>query len=67
MVEKVIINAKKHLFFFKSLAKTSMLAIASPKSRYGNDKVFMIQLPQPVRAESALELIERGLVQSKPK
>ena len=61
IVEKLMINANKHLIFFQSLAKTSMLALSSPKSNYGKDNVFMIQLPRPEKAEDALEIIEKGL------
>lgn len=64
IVEKILINANKDLFFFESLAKTSMLALSSPKSTYGKDNVFMIQLPQPEKAENALEIIQRGLEQN---
>ncbi|PIW33473.1 MAG: hypothetical protein COW27_00445 [Nitrosopumilales archaeon CG15_BIG_FIL_POST_REV_8_21_14_020_37_12] len=60
-VEKLLINANKHLTFFQHLAKTSMLALSSPKSHYGKDNVFMIQLPRPEKAQDALEIIERGL------
>ena len=41
-----------------------MLALSSPKSHYGKDNVFMIQLPKPEKAENALEIIERGLAQN---
>ena len=64
IVEKILINANKDILFFQSLAKTSMLAISSPKSSYGKDNVFMIQLPKPEKAEDALKIIERGLKQS---
>ena len=47
---------------FQSLAKTSMLALTSPKSNYGKDKVFMIQLPRPEKAHDALEIIKNALV-----
>jgi len=67
IVEKLLINANNDLFFFQSLAKTSMLALSSPKSHYGKDNVFMIQLPRPEKAETALEIIERGLVQNNQK
>jgi hypothetical protein len=63
-VEKILVNANKDILFFESLAKTSMLALSSPKSSYGKDNVFMIQLPKPEKAEDALEIIERGLKQS---
>ena len=61
IVEKLMINANKHLLFFQSLAKTSMLALSSPKSHYGKENVFMIQLPRKEKAEVALEIIEKGL------
>ncbi len=65
IVEKLLIDASKDLFFFESLAKTSLLAISSPKSQYGKDNVFMIQLPKPEKAENALEIIMHGLKQNK--
>ena len=61
MVEKILVNANKDILFFQSLAKTSMIAISSPKSIYGKDNVFMIQLPKPEKAESALEIIQKAL------
>lgn len=61
IVEKILINANKHLIFFQALAKTSMLTLSSPKSHYGKDNVFMIQLPRPEKAEDALGIIEKGL------
>jgi len=61
MVEKILVNANKDILFFQSLAKTSMIAISSPKSIYGKDNVFMIQLPKPEKAESALEIIQNAL------
>ena len=62
IVEKFLVNAKTHLDFFKSLATTSMFALSSPKSNYGKDNVFMIQLPRPEKAQDALEIIENALV-----
>ena len=61
IVEKILINANNDLSFFEALAKTAMLAISSPKSHYGKDNVFMIQLPRPEKAENALEIIKHGL------
>ena len=60
-VEKILVNANKDILFFQSLAKTSMIAISSPKSIYGKDNVFMIQLPKPEKAEAALEIIQKAL------
>ena len=65
--EKILINANKDILFFQSLAKTSMLALSSPKSSYGKDNVFMIQLPKPEKAKDALEIIEQGIKQSENK
>jgi hypothetical protein len=61
--EKILVNANINILFFESLAKTSMLALSSPKSSYGKDNVFMIQLPKPEKAEDALEIIKNGLKQ----
>ena len=62
IVEKFIINAKTDLGFFESLAKTSMIALSSPKSNYGKDNVFMIQLPRPEKVQDALDIIKNALV-----
>ena len=42
--EKILVNANEHLEFFESLAKNTMLAIASVNHP---EKIFMIQLPKP--------------------
>lgn len=60
-VEKFLINANKDLLFFQCLAKTSMLALSSPKAAYGKDNVFMVQLPRPEKAENALDVIVKAL------
>jgi len=60
-VERVLVNANESLDFFELLAKTSILALSSPKSRFGRDNVFVIQLPRPDKAVNALEIIRRGL------
>ena len=65
IVEKFIINAKTDLGFFESLAKTSMLALSSPKSNYGKDNVFMIQLPRPEKAQESMEKNKNALVPKK--
>ena len=62
ITEKFLVNAKTDLAFFESLAKTSMLALSSPKSHYGKDNVFMIQLPRPEKAQDALDMIQDALV-----
>jgi len=62
IVEKFIINAKTDIGFFESLAKTSMIALSSPKSNYGKDNVFLIQLPRPEKAQDALDIIKNALV-----
>jgi hypothetical protein len=62
IVEKFLVNAKTDLKFFESLATTSMLALSSPKSNYGKDNVFMIQLPRPEKAQDALDIIHTALI-----
>ena len=64
IMEKILVNANKDLEFFESLAQTSMLALSSPKSVYGKDNVFMIQLPKPEKAQDALQIIKKGLKQN---
>ena len=62
IAERFLVNARTDLQFFESLAETSMLALSSPKSHYGRDNVFVIQLPRPERARDALDLIRAALV-----
>ena len=62
ITETFLVNAKTNLGFFESLAKTSMFALSSPKSNYGKDNVFMVQLPRPEKAQDALEIIKTALV-----
>jgi hypothetical protein len=38
-----------------------MLALSSPKSQYGKENIFMIQLPRPEKAQNALEIIKNAL------
>ena len=64
IMEKILVNANTDLKFFESLVKTSMIALSSPKSVYGKDNVFMIQLPKPEKAHDALEIIKKGLKQN---
>lgn len=63
--EKILVNANEHLEFFESLAKNTMLAIASVNHP---EKIFMIQLPKPEKTYEALEIIKNGLANdhSKP-
>ena len=56
--EKILVNANEHLEFFESLAKNTMLAIASVNHP---EKIFMIQLPKPEKTYEALEIIKSGL------
>ena len=56
--EKIIVNANENLEFFESLAKNTMLAIASVTHP---EKIFMIQLPKPEKTYEALEIIKNGL------
>ena len=56
--EKILVDASENLEFFESLAKSTMLAIASVNHP---EKIFMIQLPKPERTREALEIIKHGL------
>ena len=56
--EKILVDASKNLEFFESLAKSTMLAIASVNHP---EKIFMIQLPKPEKTHEALEIIKTGL------
>ena len=56
--EKILVNANEHLEFFESLAKNTMLAIASVNHP---EKIFMIQLPKNEKTYEALEIIKNGL------
>ena len=56
--EKILVDASKNLEFFESLAKNTMLAIASVNHP---EKFFMIQLPKPEKTHEALEIIKTGL------
>jgi len=61
IVEKLLLYANDFFEFFEALAKSSMLALSSPHSEYGESNVFMVQLPKPERAANALEIIKKGL------
>ena len=56
--EKILVDASENLEFFESLAKNTMLAIASVNHP---EKIFMIQLPKPEKTHEALEIIKTGL------
>ena len=43
------------------MGQTSILALSSPRSHFGKDNVFMIQLPKPEKIEYALDIIKKGL------
>ena len=62
--EKILVNANEHLEFFESLAKNTMLAIASVNHP---EKIFMIQLPKPEKTYEALEIIKNGLANDQSK
>jgi len=59
--EKILLNGNKSLGFFESMGQTSILALSSPRSHFGKDNVFMIQLPKPEKIEYALDIIKKGL------
>ncbi len=61
IIEKFLFNANESIDFFESLADTSMLSLSSSRSGVGEENVFMIQLPKPEKAVTALEIIKKGL------
>ena len=61
IIEKFLFNANESIDFFESLANTSMLSLSSSRSGVGQENVFMIQLPKPEKAVTALEIIKKGL------
>jgi len=61
VVEKILVNANESLRFFELLAKTSILALSSPKSGLGGTNVLLIQMPRPDRTARTLEIIRSGL------
>ena len=67
IAETFLVNANTDYMFFESLAKTSMIAIASPKSKYGGNNTFMIQLPRPEKAFDALDIIRQALKKGETK
>ena len=62
--EKILINANENFEFFESLAKNTMLAIASVNHP---EKIFMIQLPKPEKTYEAFEIIKNGLEKTSQK
>ncbi|KAG2473989.1 MAG: hypothetical protein NPMRTH4_780017 [Nitrosopumilales archaeon] len=61
IIEKFLLNANESMDFFESLADTSMLSLSSSRPGVGQENVFMIQLPKPEKAVTALEIIKKGL------
>ena len=59
--ERFLLYANESLEFFEALDKTSLLSLSSPRSVYGSNNVFMIQLPKPERTARALEMIKKGM------
>ena len=62
--EKILINANENFEFFESLAKNTMLTIASINHP---EKIFMIQLPKPEKTYEAFEIIKNGLEKTSQK
>ncbi len=63
--EKFLLYANESLKFFECLANTTMLALSPPsQTEVSKDKIFMVQLPKPERARTALDMINKGLSSS---
>ena len=60
--EEFLIYANESIEFFESLAKTTMFALSPPNySEVNQDKIFMVQLPNPEKALEAIDIIKNGL------
>ena len=60
--EEFLIYANESLEFFESLASTTMFALSPPSySEVNQDKIFMVQLPNPDKAIEAMDIIKNGL------
>ena len=63
--EHFIFDARHHVSFFEALAESSLLVLGfehTPSST--DDDIMMIQMPRPEMAQSALDLIRKGLAGS---
>ena len=60
--EEFLVYANESLEFFESLANTTMFALSPPNySEVNQDKIFMVQLPNPDKATEAIDIIKNGL------
>ena len=62
ITETFLSKCKNSSCFFSISCKNIHACPYFPKSNYGKDNVFMIQLPRPEKAQDALEIIENALI-----
>ena len=61
IIKEYLVDAKRNLDFFETLAKTSMLALCTnPRDMENN--IFMIQLPRQDKIQDVLEIIHKALI-----
>lgn len=56
--EYFLVFANEMLEFFEALSKTGLIAIVPQMEYYGNQNIFVIQIPKIESAEKALEIIK---------
>ena len=56
--EYFLVFANEMLEFFEALSKTGLIAIVPQMEYYGNQNIFVIQIPKIESAEKAFEIIK---------
>ena len=56
--EYFLVFANDMLEFFEALSKTGLIAIVPQREYYGNQNIFVIQIPKIESAEKAFEIIK---------
>jgi hypothetical protein len=56
--EYFLVFANEMLEFFEALSKTGLIAIVPQREYYGNQNIFVIQIPKIESAEKAFEIIK---------
>ena len=56
--EYFLVSANEMLEFFEALSKTGLISIVPQMEYYGNQNIFVIQIPKIESAEKAFEIIK---------
>jgi hypothetical protein len=59
--EYFLVFANEMLEFFEALSKTGLIAIVPQMEYYGNQNIFVIQIPKIESAEKAFEIIKSNI------